>query len=141
MHQSMNNQSLRPLEAWWLPSKNNNLIYSATGMFWLILATVSIVGLGCSQQPPHSPLGSSSESSAPAVVAAVTPTAVSQPRIVALVGPLKNTLDELLSLTLAQEKAARPASATDTVAEVRKRIRANQLDQMINRRLYLLERN
>jgi len=58
--------------------------------------------------------------------------------VVAVVGGLKIHLNEVLALSRDDEKSAKAVRPEDTLTDIRKKIRRNRLDEMIERRLLVL---
>ncbi|NUN96827.1 MAG: hypothetical protein HUU16_11695, partial [Candidatus Omnitrophica bacterium] len=100
---------------------------------------------GCASEPKGPPPAEQAKAASETTPARVEPTptapgAAENPAdlTVAVVGPYKITLADLTLLTKEREAAAQPAMATMTVTDVRRRIRKEHLEEMVERRLLIL---
>lgn len=100
---------------------------------------------GCASEPKGPPPAEQAKAVSETTPARVEPTptapgAAENPAdlTVAVVGPYKITLADLTLLTKEREASAQPAMATMTVTDVRRRIRKEHLEEMVERRLLIL---
>ncbi|MCG3197660.1 MAG: hypothetical protein GHCLOJNM_02149 [bacterium] len=100
---------------------------------------------GCASEPKGPPPAEQAKAASETTPARVEPTPTAPGGAenpadvtVAVVGPYKITLADLTLLTKEREAAAQPAMATMTVTDVRRRIRKEHLEEMVERRLLIL---
>ncbi len=119
---------------------------SSVGPIHGVLPLLLLGLLGCASEPKGPPPAGQARAVSESAPDRAEPTPTTQATAdspaddltVAVVGPYKITLADLTLLTKEREAAAQPAMATMTVTDVRRRMRKEYLDDMVERRLLIL---